>query len=114
MATTATPNLFEPPPKYFLPLVEGQDLAVEFMNDPNDDESYVNYDPGVTLTLEIDDTPQLVVPAIIQNASAFVKIESAVSDTIASGLPWRLILSTPTSPTTETVAAHGKTKRFDA
>lgn len=113
MATT-TPNLFDPPPKYFLPLVEGQDLAVEFMNDPNDNESYVNYGPGVTLTLEIDDEPQIVVPAIIVNASAFIKIESTVADGIPGNLPWRLILSSPTSPTTETVAAHGKTKRFDA
>lgn len=112
MAVTV-PNLFDPPPRFFLPLTEGQDLAVEFLNDPNDDENYVDYDVGVTLKLEIDTDPQTVANATISGHSATVKIESTVTDLIEGGVKWRLILSSPTSPTTETVAANGRTKRFD-
>lgn len=108
------PNLFDPPPKYTLPLSKGQDLSVDFRNNPSGDgTTFVAYDAGVTLTLVIDsDTPTTAV-ATISTYHAVVKVESTVVDAIPAGKAWRVILSTPTSPTTETVAANGKTKRFD-
>jgi hypothetical protein len=108
-----TEPLFSPPPKYVLPLSKGGDLAVEFLNDPNDDGNYVNYGAGVTVTLVIDDTPPVTAVATITGYSAAVKVESTVTDLIVTGKPWRLVLSNPTTPTTEIVAANGKTKRFD-
>jgi hypothetical protein len=112
--TTPTPFLFSPPPKYVLPLAKGGDLAVQFLNDPNDDGNYVDYGVGVTVTLHIDSIPAVSQAATISGHTATVKVESDVADTIDGGIPWRLILSTPTSPSTEVVAAYGKTKRFDA
>jgi hypothetical protein len=109
-----TPFLFDPPPKYVLPLAKGGDLTVQFLNDPNDDGNYVDYGVGVTVTLLIDSTDPVTAEASISGHTATVKVESTVTDTIDGGVPWRLILSTPTSPTTEVVAAYGKTKRFDA
>jgi hypothetical protein len=109
-----TLNLFDPPPKYFLPLSKGGDLSVDFRNNPsNDDATFVDYDSGVTVTLVIDTDPVISAPATITTYHAYVKVESTVADAIAANVSWRLIVSTPTSPTTETVAANGKTKRFD-
>ena len=107
-------NLFEPPPKYVLPLSQGGDLVVDFLNDPNDNETYVDYADGVTVTLRLDTNPPITADAAIDGHHAVVRVESEVADTIESGVPWRIIVSTPTTPTTEVVAAYGKTKRFDA
>lgn len=109
-----TTPLFEPPPKYTLPLSKGGDLAVQFLNDPNDDENYVDYGAGVTVTLIIDTDPVTTAVAAISGHTATVKIESSVTDLIAANSAWRLIVSNPTVPTTEIVAANGKTKRYDA
>lgn len=110
-----TPNLFNPPPKYVLPLSKGGDLSVDFRNNPSGDgTTFVDYDPGVTLTLYIDTEPQTVATATVSTSHASVKIESTVVDLIDKNVAWRLIVSSPTSPTTETVAAYGKTARFDA
>ena len=107
-------NLFEPPPKYTLPLSRGGDLSVDFRNNPSGDGiTFIAYDLGVTVTLIIDTVTPISAVAVINSYHATVKIESGVADTIDSGIGWRLILSSPTSPTTETIAAYGKTKRFD-
>jgi hypothetical protein len=96
-------NLFEPPPVYELPLSKGGDLSVDFLNNG----------VGVTVTLIIDTEPAITKLAAVSTFHAAVKIESTVTDGIAKNTPWRLIVSSPTSPTTETVAANGKVKRFD-
>lgn len=107
-------NLFEPPPVFDLPLSKGGDLSVDFLNNPSGDQTtFVDYGPGVTVTLVIDTTPPTSAPAVVSTYHAAVKIESTVTDGIASRTGWRLIVSSPTSPTTETVAANGKVKRFD-
>jgi hypothetical protein len=112
--TQPTPNLFDPPPKYNLPLVKGQDLSVDFRNNPSGDlTTFVDYDAGVTVTLTIDTDTPIVEPATIDTHHAYVKVESTVVDAIKTGVPWRVVVSTPTTPTTETVGANGKTKRFD-
>jgi hypothetical protein len=109
-----TPNLFPPPPKYVLPLSLGGDLSVDFQNNPSGDgTTFVNYATGVTVTLILDITTPVQAPATISTYHAAVKIESAVTDTIPNATKWRLIVSSPTSPTTETVAAYGTVKRFD-
>lgn len=110
--TAPTPNLFDPPPKYVLPLSKGGDLAVQFLNDPDGDGNYVDYADGVTVTMRIDSDPQVVAVATITGHTATVKVESTVTDAIDGDVAWRLILSTPTTPSTEVVAAYGKTKRF--
>lgn len=109
-----TPFLFDPPPKYVLPLSKGGDLAVQFLNDPNNDETYEDYGVGVTVTMIIDTVTPINSVASISGHTATVKVESTVADDIDGGVPWRLIISSPTTPTTEVVAAYGKTKRFDA
>lgn len=107
-------NLFDPPPKYDLPLSKGGDLSVDFRNNPSGDEvTFVDYGFGVTVTLIIDTAPVTEAPATVSTSHAAVKIESAVTDLIKATTPWRLIVSSPTSPTTETVAAYGRVKRFD-
>jgi|SRR6185312_16783774 len=111
----STPNLFSPPPKYVLPLAKGGDLSVNFQNNPSGDGStFVNYGAGVGVSLVIDvpDSP-ITAPATISGSSANVKIESTVTDTVPAGTGWRLVVSNPTSPTTEIVAAYGTVKRFD-
>lgn len=111
---TGVPNLFDPPPKYSLPLSKGGDLSVDFRNNPSGDgETFVDYDSGVTVTLVVDTTPATAVDAVVSTSHAAVKIESEVTDTIANNTKWRLIVSSLTSPTTETVAAYGTVKRFD-
>lgn len=108
-------NLFTPPPVFELPLSKGGDLSVDFQNNPSGDgTTFVDYDAGVTVTLVIDTEPGLSTLAVVSGHHAAVKIESTVTDAIAARVPWRLVVSSPTSPTTETVAANGKTKRFDA
>lgn len=107
-------NLFDPPPTYDLPLSKGGDLSVDFQNNPSgDNTTFVDYGSGVTVTLLIDTNPQLTAAATVSGHHATVKVESTVADEIAPRTPWRLIVSSPTSPTTETVAAYGKVKRFD-
>lgn len=112
---TNIPNLFDPPPKYVLPLSKGGDLSVDFRNNPSGDgATFVDYDAGVTVTLYIETDAPISQAATVSTYHATVKIESTVADTIPTGKQWRLVVSTPTTPTTETVAANGKTKRFDA
>lgn len=107
-------NLFDPPPVYDLPLSKGGDLSVDFLNNPSGDQvTFVDYGVGVTVTLVIDTTPPTTAVAAVSTYHAAVKVESTVTDAIASRLGWRLIVSSPTTPTTETVAANGKVKRFD-
>lgn len=111
---TTTPNLFDPPPKYTLPLSKGQDLSVDFRNNPSGDgTTFVDYDPGVTVTLTIETDTPIAQAATIDGHHAYVKVESTLTDPIKDGKAWRVVVSTPTTPTTETVGANGKTKRFD-
>lgn len=105
--------LFPSPPKLDLPLSKGGDLAVNFLNDPNRNGQYVNYGSSVTVTLVIDTEPATTALASIAGHTAAVKIESSVTDGIAESTSWRVIVSSPTTPTTEIVAAYGKVKRFD-
>lgn len=111
--TTPTP-LFAPPPIYDLPLSKGGDLSVDFRNNPNSDgTTFVDYEAGVTVTLTIDTDPVIEADASIDGYHAYVKVESAVVDLVKARVAWRAVVSTPTSPPTETVAANGKTQRFD-
>jgi hypothetical protein len=107
-------NLFDPPPVYTLPLSLGGDLSVDFQNNPSgDNQTFVDYGVGVTVTLVIDTDPALEVDADVTDYHAVVKVESEVTDLIDTDTKWRLIVASPTTPTTETVAARGKVKRFD-
>jgi hypothetical protein len=118
--TATTPNLFTPPPKYNLPLSKGSDLSVDFRNNPSGDAAtlgdaatFVDYDPGVTVTLIIETDPVTEADATIDDYHAYVKVESEIVDAIDKPVSWRVVVSSPTTPTTETVGANGKTKRFD-
>jgi|SRR5262245_32811080 len=111
---TTTTNLFDPPPRYILPLSRGGDLAVDFRNDPNKNNVYVDYDPGTEVVLTIDTSPPIVAIADINGYHATVKIESETTDPIKADTTWRVVVSLATNPTTEVVAANGKVKRFDA
>lgn len=115
MVDIVFPDLFDPPPKYVLPLSKGGDLSVDFRNNPSGNgTTFVDYDAGVTVTLVIDTTSPITASATMSTYHANVKIESTVADTIPATTVWRLIVGWPTSPTTETVAAYGRVKRFDA
>lgn len=107
-------NLFAPPPKYVLPLSKGGDLVVEFLNDPDGDGTYTDFDAGVTVTLVIEAATPVEADADVSGHTATVRVESDVADDIPTGKAWRVVVSSPTDPSTEKVAANGKTKRFDA
>jgi hypothetical protein len=113
--TEPTPNLFDPPPKYTLPLVKGQDLVVDFKNKVpgSNPAEYVDYDDGVTVTLVIETDPVTTADAEIDGFHAVARVESADSDAIPNPVLWRCVVSLPGTPTTERVGANGKTKRFD-
>jgi hypothetical protein len=107
-------NLFDPPPKYAMPLSAGGDMVVDFRNNPTGDgTTFVAYEAGVTLTLYVDTDTPTEVDADITDEHAVVRIESDVADLIPTGTKWRLILATDDTPTTETVVAYGTMKRFD-
>lgn len=108
-------NLYDPPPIYSLPLVKGQDLVVDFKRKVpgSDPAQYVNYDPGVTVSLIIDSDPVTIAAATITTYHAVCRIESTASDALASNLKWRCVVSFPGSPSTERVPANGVTKRWD-
>jgi hypothetical protein len=107
-------NLFDPPPKYVMPLSLGGDMVVDFRNNPNGDgDTFVAYEAGVTLTLYVATDTPLEVDADITNEHAVCRIESDVADLIPTDTKWRLILATDGTPTTETVVAYGTVKRFD-
>lgn len=109
--------LFDPPPKYDLPLSQGQDLSVDFRNNPSGDgTTFVDYEPGVTAQLVIKTDPPIVADADIDGYHAYVKIESTVTDDIPGGQDapkWRYTVTTATVPPTNTNGAIGKVRRFD-
>lgn len=112
--TSPTPNLFNPPGVFALPLSTGGDLVVDFQNNPSGDQTtFVDWDAGVTVTLAIDSATPISQAATISTYHAVVKIESTVTDLIPKNTYWRLIVSNPTSPTTEIIACNGKVARFD-
>jgi hypothetical protein len=115
VTTTDDPNLFDPPPKYTLPLVKGQDLVVDFKNKVpgSNPAEYEDYADGTAVSLVIETDPVTTVVAAMDGFHAVARVESTASDGIAAGKLWRCVVSLPGTPTTERVGANGKTKRFD-
>lgn len=110
-----TPNLFDPPQKYNLPLVKGQDLIVDFKNrvPGSDPAEYVEYDEGVVVTLIIDTSPPTEAVGVVDGIHAVCRVESTVADDIRAGLLWRCRITLPDDPTTDLVAINGRTTRSD-
>lgn len=107
-------NLVSPPAVFTLPLSKGSDLVVDFQQvDPNNPTSFIDYATGTTVALVIDASPQIIVNATISGHDALVRMESEVADTVATMTLWRLIVTIPGSPATETVAVNGTVARFD-
>ena len=105
--------LFSPPPTYSLPLTLSQDLQIDFMRTVSG--AYTDYDAGTTVTLIIDTSPVTTVAATVSGHDAVVFLPSSVTDTIASGIPWRCLVSlTSGGSTTTLVAVQGRTARFDS
>lgn len=65
---------------------------------------------GSKLDLLIEETAY---PFAIAGDTASIKIESEVCDVIKSRTPWRLRFTEATTPTTETILAHGLVERDD-
>lgn len=107
-------NIIEAPPTYELPLSKGGDLVINFQQvDPDDAEAFLEYGDGVSVTLTIDTAPPTVASAEVDGYDAVVRVESEVADLIKKGTNWRVVVSTPGSPSTEIVAANGTVVRFD-
>jgi hypothetical protein len=107
-------NLFDPPPRYTLPLAKGGDLSVDFRNNPTGDGvTFSDYEPGVTAAMIIETDPPLVAEADITDEHAIIKVESEVADLIPAKTPWRFIVTADTVPPTDTVAAYGTVRRYD-
>lgn len=107
VATEAFPR----PPSRTLPLSKGGDLTIDFLQ--MIDGQYANYASGVTVTLQIDTTPQIVVIATISTYHAVCQVPFVDADSTVAGTPWRCIVGYPTTPTTEIVAMNGVTTRAD-
>jgi hypothetical protein len=95
-----------------LPLSLGGDCVVDFVR-VDTAGAPVEYDPGTTVTLTIDDTTPVVATAVISDEHAVARVESTVADAIKAGLLWRCVVSLPGSPSTEIVVGNGKTVRKD-
>lgn len=109
-------NLFNPPPSFTLPLVMGSDLVLSltYRQLKTDGVTYENADwpANSVVTLVIDSQPASVTSvADIVAEVATIGVESTVTDGIAPGLQWRLIVNT--GATWDQVIAHGLTQRSD-
>lgn len=108
-------TLFKPPPVYGLPLSKGGDLIVDFRNKVpgSDPPAYADYPDGVQIKLVIDTDTPIQATAVMSTSHAVVRVESEVADTIPGGKLWRCIYQQAGSPTTDKVAANGRTERYD-
>lgn len=104
-------NLFDPPDVYVLPLVKGQDLAVDFQK-VDADGNPVDYTEDESVQLVIDTDTPTTADAVITGNHAVCRVESTVTDAVKV-VPWRCVVSTAGDPSTETVPCNGKTKRYD-
>ena len=116
--------LFTTPTIYTLPLIKGEDLVIDWEWTP--DGVAAPYDVDVTVRLVIDSGPVVVVvddvdtimnvvtaEAVIIDTLARTRVESDICDQIAKDKTWRVIVTFPTDPLTDRVAANGLTARFD-
>jgi hypothetical protein len=101
-------NLFAAPPKYKIPLSLGRDLVLNFRNKV--DDVYTPFDDGVTVKLFLD---TIECDATISGDTATCKIESTALDSVLNGALWRVVVSFPTSPTTDDVPMNGTVVRSD-
>lgn len=107
-------NLFNPPQVFSLPLSLGGDLVVDFQNNPSGDGStFVAWADGVTVTLVIDAATPVMAAATITGAHAVIHVPYALVDVVKAKTLWRLLVVTPGSPSTETVAVNGLVVRAD-
>ena len=104
-------TLFEIPAVFDLPLSKGKDLVVDFIQ--KIDGVLTDYAAGMTVTLVIETDTPITATAVIDTYHAVCRIESTVADTIPKGKYWRVVVSYPTTPTTEDVPMNGKTIRAD-
>lgn len=106
-----TTDAYPRPPSRILPLSKGGDLVIDFLQMV--DDVYVNYAPGVTVSLQIDTDTPIVAVAAISAYHAVCRVEFPVTDAIRDNTPWRVVVSYPTTPTTEVVGMNGVTARAD-
>lgn len=111
-AAPVSSDAFPRPPRQTLPLSKGGDLLVDFLQ--MIDGVYENYDSGVTVTLVIDTVPPIVAVASVSAYHAECQVDSAVTDDVPENIPWRCVVSYPTTPTSEVVAMNGLTARADS
>jgi hypothetical protein len=106
--------LFPTPTKLDLPLSKGNDLLVNFRNNPSGDGvTFTDWGVGVTVTLVVDGATPVNAVASISGAVASVRVDSSTCDLVKNGVLWRLLVDTPGTPDTQTVAANGKVVRAD-
>jgi hypothetical protein len=113
------PNLFPPPTTATLPLSLSADVQVTFRNTVpgSDPPEYVDYPPGVTISLIVGRQGETVAEAVavITGSDAICEIPAAVADTLKPGLPWRCVVSAPDGAGGygTLVAINGPIGRFD-
>lgn len=117
-------NLFDPPTKFVLPLVKGQDVDVEItykvlvvdddglpVLDGSGAKQYAVTDlpAGATVTLVVE--PNTTGQATISGANARMRIDHALVDATKDGTLWRVVLAETDGR--DTVILHGTTRRYD-
>lgn len=107
----ALTNLFNPPSKFALPLVKGDDLSVVFnYEDPDNAGSLLDWPAGIEVWLFIDSATPIAAQAVITGHAAAVTVESELTDAVKRGALWRLVVK---QGTLDTVACNGTVIRSD-
>jgi hypothetical protein len=113
------PDLFPPPAVYSLPVSLGADIQVTFRNMTPDTDPpvYVDYPPGVTVSLVIGKAGATVASAdgVINGSDAVCEIPFATADTLRAGTPWRCVVTIPdgSGGVDSVVAINGPLVRCD-
>lgn len=111
-----SPNLFNPPARYTLPLSKGQDLVVDFQSKDSAGNP-ADYAPGAIVTLVLDTATPVTATATVNSDHAICYLPYTDVDQIPPSTVWRVVATIPggtgTPPTIETVLANGTVARFD-
>lgn len=106
--------LFDPPPRYEIPLSYGSDLRLVFKNKVpgSDPAEYQDFPAGTTGVFAIGKPSAVVasVAAVIDGSVAIIKVESEVVDAVRAGAVWRFVIS---NNGVDITAVNGKMVRSD-
>jgi hypothetical protein len=118
--------LFDPTPRFDLPVSKGGDLLVDFVYKPQlvdgdgepvlDGEgkpqfAVADYPAGATVRLVIEASPEVTADAAISGHLATALVDFTIVDTVRHKTPWRVVM---TVDGIDQVLANGKVARHDS